>query len=34
MLSQKLRAEAEDMKSDEDEVTEAYGDDEEKEEEF
>ena len=32
MLSQKLRAEAEDMKSDEDEVTEAYGDDEEKEE--
>ena len=33
MLSQKLRAEAEDMKSDEDEVTEAYGDDEEKEEE-
>ena len=33
MLSQKLRAEAEDMKSDEDEVKEAYGDDEEKEEE-
>ena len=32
MLSQKLRAEAEDMKSDEDEVKEAYGDDEEKEE--
>ena len=33
MLSQKLRAEAEDMKSDEDDVKEAYGDDEEKEEE-
>jgi hypothetical protein len=33
MLSQKLRAEAEDMESDEDEMKEAYGDDEEKEEE-